>query len=57
MALFLTLIIVAMVLGIIGVTADGLLFLLFIGIAVFVAALTYAVKRTGLRSAHRRPVR
>ncbi|MET9678497.1 hypothetical protein ABZY68_36245 [Streptomyces sp. NPDC006482] len=57
MTLFLSLIVIAIVLGVIGATADGLLFLLFIGIAVLVAALIYAVKRTGRRSAHRRPVR
>ncbi|WP_406059774.1 hypothetical protein OG462_21320 [Streptomyces sp. NBC_01077] len=56
MALFLALIIIAIVLGIIGATADGLLFLLIIGIAVLVAALIYAAMRMR-RSAHRRPVR
>ena len=38
-ALFLLLVIVAMVLGIVGVVAKGLLYLLFIGIAVFLGAL------------------
>lgn len=56
MALFLTLIIIAIVLGIIGVTADGLLFLLVIGIVLLVADLIYITMRMR-RSAHRRPVR
>ncbi|WP_328969411.1 hypothetical protein [Streptomyces sp. NBC_00239] len=41
MKIFLILVIVAMVLGIIGAVAEGLLYLLFIGILVFVAALVY----------------
>jgi hypothetical protein len=45
-ALFLLLVIVAMVLGIVGVAAKGLLYLLFIGIVVFLAALTLAALRT-----------
>ncbi|MFF9571303.1 hypothetical protein [Streptomyces sp. NPDC014685] len=56
MALFLALIIVAIVLGLIGVVADGLLFLLFIGIAVLVADLLYMALRTR-RSARHRPLR
>jgi hypothetical protein len=44
-ALFLLLVIVAMVLGIVGVVAKGLLYLLFIGIVVFLAALTLAALR------------
>ncbi|MFF3604440.1 hypothetical protein [Streptomyces sp. NPDC002463] len=56
MTLFLALIIVAIVLGLIGVVADGLLFLLFIGIAVLVADLVYIAVRTR-RSARRRPLR
>lgn len=56
MSLFLALIIVAIVLGIIGAVVDGLLFLLFIGIALFVADLVYAGSRMR-RSFHRRPVR
>ncbi|MEU3690955.1 hypothetical protein [Streptomyces narbonensis] len=56
MSLFLALIIVAIVLGIIGVVADGLLFLLFIGIVLFVADLVYLFMRTR-RSARHRPVR
>jgi hypothetical protein len=38
-ALFLLLVIVAIVLGIVGVVAKGLLYLLFIGIVVFLGAL------------------
>ncbi|MFE2555477.1 hypothetical protein ACFXGT_05485 [Streptomyces sp. NPDC059352] len=56
MTLFLALIIVAIVLGIIGATADGLLFLLVIGILLLVADLIYIALRMR-RSAHRRPVR
>jgi hypothetical protein len=39
LAFFLLLVIVAIVLGIVGVVAKGLLFLLFIGIIVFLGAL------------------
>ncbi|WP_370413644.1 hypothetical protein [Streptomyces fradiae] len=56
MSLFLALIIVAIVLGIIGAVVDGLLFLLIIGIVLFVADLVYAAWRMR-RSFHRRPVR
>ncbi|MGC0330632.1 hypothetical protein RKD23_003622 [Streptomyces sp. SAI-170] len=52
----LVLIIVAIVLGLIGAVADGLLFLLFVGIAVLVADLLYMALRTR-RSARRRPLR
>ncbi|MFE0133369.1 hypothetical protein ACFWY6_17635 [Streptomyces sp. NPDC059037] len=41
MTLFLILVIVAMVLGIIGAAAEGLFYLLVIGIVVFIAALVY----------------
>jgi 1,4-dihydroxy-2-naphthoate octaprenyltransferase len=41
-AFFLFLVIVAIVLGIIGVVAKGLLFLLIIGIVVFLGALVFA---------------
>jgi hypothetical protein len=40
LALFLLLVIVAIVLGIVGVVAKGLLYLLFIGIVVFLGALS-----------------
>jgi hypothetical protein len=44
-ALFLLLVIAAIALGIIGVVAKGLLYLLIIGIVVFLAALTLAPLR------------
>jgi heme A synthase len=44
-ALFLLLVIVAIVLGIVGVAAKGLLYLLFIGIAVFLGAFVLAALR------------
>jgi hypothetical protein len=44
-ALFLLLVIVAMVLGIVGVVAKGLLYLLFIGIVVFLGALVLGALR------------
>ena len=50
LAFFLFLVIVAMVLGIVGVVVNGLLYLLFIGIVVFLGALLLA----GLRM-RRRP--
>jgi hypothetical protein len=43
--LFLLLVIVAIVLGIVGVVAKGLLYLLIIGIVVFLGALTLAALR------------
>ncbi|MCW8098410.1 hypothetical protein [Streptomyces tauricus] len=56
MALFLFLILVALVLGIIGVAAEGLGYLLVIGIAVLVAALALTAVRWSRRSSHR-PIR
>jgi len=44
-ALFLLLVIAAIVLGIVGVVAKGLLYLLFIGIIVFLGALVLAALR------------
>ena len=44
-ALFLLLVIAAMVLGIVGVVAKGLLYLLIIGIVVFLGALILAALR------------
>lgn len=44
-AFFLLLVIVAIALGIVGVVAKGLLYLLIIGIVVFLAALTLAALR------------
>jgi hypothetical protein len=45
LAFFLLLVIVAMVLGIVGVVAKGLLYLLFIGIVVFLGALLLGALR------------
>jgi len=44
-ALFLLLLIAAIALGIVGVVAKGLLYLLFVGIVVFVGALLLAALR------------
>jgi membrane protein implicated in regulation of membrane protease activity len=55
-ALFLLLVIAAIVLGIVGVVAKGLLYLLIIGIAVFVVALILAALRMRRRPG-RRPAR
>lgn len=48
MVLVLALIVVALVLGIIGATAEGLLYLLFIGIVVLAVAIVYV----GMRLRH-----
>ncbi|MFF3463888.1 hypothetical protein ACWCQN_39790 [Streptomyces sp. NPDC001984] len=56
MALFLFLILVAIVLGIIGVAVEGLSYLLIIGIVVFVADLVLFGMRWSRRS-HRHFVR
>ncbi|GAA2264606.1 hypothetical protein GCM10010430_56570 [Kitasatospora cystarginea] len=55
MALVLFLIIVAILLGIVGVVAKGLLYLLFIGVAVLVIAVVISAVRfrRGGRSANR----
>jgi high-affinity Fe2+/Pb2+ permease len=55
-ALFLLLVIAAIVLGIVGVAAKGLLYLLIIGIAVILAALVLAALRMRRRPG-RRPAR
>lgn len=55
MVLFMALVIVAIVLGIIGVLAHGLIFLLIIGIVLFIADLVYLALRW--RRSGRRPVR
>ena len=55
-AFFLLLVIVAMVLGIVGVVAKGLLYLLFIGIAIFLGALLLGALRMRRRPG-RRPAR
>ncbi len=49
-ALFLLLVIVAIVLGIVGVVAKGLLYLLFIGIVVFLGALLLGALRMRRRA-------
>ncbi len=54
-AFFLLLVIVAMVLGIVGVAAKGLLYLLFIGIAVLLVALIFAALRMRRRPGRRPP--
>jgi high-affinity Fe2+/Pb2+ permease len=55
-ALFLLLVIAEIVLGIVGVVAKGLLYLLIIGIAVFLVALILAALRMRRRPG-RRPAR
>jgi hypothetical protein len=55
-ALFLLLVIVAIVLGIVGVVAKGLLYLLFIGIVVLLGALVLGALRMRRRPG-RRPAR
>lgn len=55
-AFFLLLVIAAIVLGIVGVVAKGLLYLLIIGIAVFLAALILAALRMRRRP-RRHPAR
>jgi len=55
-ALFLLLVIAAIALGIVGVVAKGLLYLLIIGIAVFLASLILAALRMRRRPG-RRPAR
>ena len=54
-ALFLLLVIVAIALGIVGVVAKGLLYLLFIGIVVFLGALLFAPCGCGGGPAGARP--
>ena len=56
MALFLLLVLVAVGLGIIGAAADGLGYLLAIGIVLFVADMAFFAVRLS-RRARRRPVR
>ena len=56
LALFLLLVIVAIVLGIVGVVAKGLLYLLIIGIVVFLGALLLGALRMRGRPG-RRPAR
>jgi hypothetical protein len=56
LALFLLLVIVAIVLGIVGVVVKGLLFLLIIGIVVFLGALLLGTLRMRRRPG-KRPAR
>ena len=49
-AFFLLLVLVAIVLGIVGVVVKGLLYLLFIGIVVFLAALLLSALRMRRRA-------
>jgi hypothetical protein len=53
-ALFLLLVIAAIVLGIVGVVAKGLFYLLIIGIIVFLGALLLSALRMRRRPARRR---
>jgi hypothetical protein len=53
-AFFLLLVIVAIALGIVGVVAKGLLFLLFIGIVVFLGALLFGALRMRRRPGNSR---
>ena len=53
LALFLLLVIAAIVLGIVGVVAKGLLFLLFIGIVVFLGVLVLSALRMRRRPGSR----
>ena len=55
LALFLLLVIVAIVLGIVGVVAKGLLYLPFIGIVVFLGALLLGALRMRRRPGSARP--
>lgn len=52
LALFLLLVLAAVVLGIVGVVANGLLFLLFAGIVVFLGALVLGALRIRSRPGH-----
>ncbi|MGW3290135.1 hypothetical protein ACWDR3_36405 [Streptomyces sp. NPDC001002] len=56
MVLFLLLVLIAVILGIVGVAANGLGYLLAIGVAVLVAALALVAARWSRRSG-RRPIR
>jgi len=53
LAFFLLLVIVAIALGIVGVVVKGLLYLLFIGIVVFLGALLLSALRMRRRSGKR----
>ena len=53
LALFLLLVVVAIVLGIVGVVAKGLLYLLIVGIVVFLGALLFGALRMRRRPGRR----
>lgn len=55
MAIFLFLLLVALVLGLIGAVAEGLFYLLLIGIVVFAADLAFFGVRTSSHRSHRAP--
>ena len=57
MTLFLMLVVAAMVLGLIGAVAEGLFYLLIIGIVVFIAALVYLALHLRASGRRRRPIR
>ncbi|MFB6827268.1 hypothetical protein ACFCXA_37410 [Streptomyces virginiae] len=57
MTLFLILVIVAIVLGLIGAVAEGLFYLLLIGIVVFIGALAYLVLHIRRSGRHHRTLR
>lgn len=56
MVIFLLLVLVAVALGIIGAAADGLGYLLAIGVVLFVADVVFITAR-GARRVRRRPIR
>ncbi|MGI5397969.1 hypothetical protein ACQEVG_00565 [Streptomyces sp. CA-135486] len=56
MAIFLFLLLVAVILGLIGAVAEGLFYLLIIGIVLVVADVIFGAARWSQRS-HRRPLR
>ncbi|WP_181442550.1 hypothetical protein [Streptomyces tateyamensis] len=53
MSVFLALTVVAIVLGLVGVVVHGVLYLLFIGIALFVAGLVHLGVRASRGNQHR----
>ncbi|WP_199818741.1 hypothetical protein [Streptomyces leeuwenhoekii] len=57
MTLFLLLVIAAIVLGIVGVVAKGLFYLLIIGIVVFATALVYLAIHIRRSGRHQHPLR
>ena len=57
MVIFLLLVIAAIALGIVGVVVKGLLYLLFLGIAVFLGAFLFGALWTRRRASRRRHAR